>query len=145
MRCCHRDYWLEARPEGWLFPGKPKINPLSPRQLNRVSLTAKLMAGIHKPATLHALHHSLATHLLETNTDVRAIYYPAVAACSDERASFARPFQAENDGALYVCRHEDNPQYGQPLRGAQDVTGSYAPAGAGVTLGAGVSTEAGDC
>lgn len=35
-----RDYWLEARPEGWLFPGKPKINPLSPRQLNHVSSTA---------------------------------------------------------------------------------------------------------
>ena len=29
-----RDYWREARPEGWLFPGKPRINPLSPRQLN---------------------------------------------------------------------------------------------------------------
>jgi site-specific recombinase XerD len=24
-----RDYWRESRPEGWLFPGKPKINPLS--------------------------------------------------------------------------------------------------------------------
>ncbi|SDL63919.1 tyrosine-type recombinase/integrase, partial [Aliiruegeria lutimaris] len=29
-----RDYWCEARPEGWLFPGKPKINQISPRQLN---------------------------------------------------------------------------------------------------------------
>ena len=25
-----REYWLGSRPEGWLFPGKPKINPLSP-------------------------------------------------------------------------------------------------------------------
>ncbi|HMQ94101.1 MAG TPA: hypothetical protein PKA33_18840 [Amaricoccus sp.] len=31
-----RDYWREARPEGWLFPGKPKINPISPRQLERL-------------------------------------------------------------------------------------------------------------
>lgn len=23
-------YWCEARPEGWLFPGKPRINPVSP-------------------------------------------------------------------------------------------------------------------
>jgi integrase len=30
-----RDYWREARPAGWLFPGQPKINPLSSRQLNR--------------------------------------------------------------------------------------------------------------
>jgi integrase/recombinase XerD len=37
-----RDYWREARPEGWLFPGKPKINPISPRQLNRAFMSAKL-------------------------------------------------------------------------------------------------------
>jgi site-specific recombinase XerD len=59
-----RAWWREARPEGWLFPGKPKINPISPRQLNRAFTSAKHMAGVKKPATLQTLRHRFAMHPL---------------------------------------------------------------------------------
>lgn len=68
-----RDYWREARPQGWLFPGQSRVDPISPRQLNRAFTSAKAMAGVKKPATLHTLRHSFATHLLESNTDIRVI------------------------------------------------------------------------
>ena len=74
-----RAWWREARPEGWLFPGKPRINPISPRQLNRALTSAKHMAGVKKPATLHTLRHGFATPLLEANTPSRqhAAHAPA--------------------------------------------------------------------
>ena len=31
-----RAWWKAARPQGWLFPGQNRVNPLTPRQLNRV-------------------------------------------------------------------------------------------------------------
>ena len=44
-----RDYWREARPQGWLFPGKLKINPISPRQFNRALLPPKTWPGSPSP------------------------------------------------------------------------------------------------
>ena len=68
-----RDYWREAQPAGWLFPGKPKITPISARELSQAFNLAKHLVGLSKPATLHTLRHSFATHLLEANIDVRVI------------------------------------------------------------------------
>ena len=28
-----RAYWAASRPQGWLFPGRDPVNPLTPRQL----------------------------------------------------------------------------------------------------------------
>ena len=68
-----RAYWKVARPQGWLFPGRDPVNPLTPRQLNRACHAAAQAAGIDKRISPHTLRHSFATHLLEQKVDIRVI------------------------------------------------------------------------
>src|SRR5689334_3398233 len=60
-------------PAGWLFPSNRRGKPMTTRQLNRLFHEAADAAGIRKGVTLHALRHSFATHLLESDTDIRII------------------------------------------------------------------------
>ncbi|MFC5526712.1 tyrosine-type recombinase/integrase [Rhodanobacter ginsengisoli] len=58
---------------GWLFPGMNRINPLTPRQLNRAIHAAAQAAGIVKRVSMHTLRHSFATHLLEQKADIQVL------------------------------------------------------------------------
>ena len=68
-----RAWWREARPQGWLFPGRDPVNPLTTRQLRRAFDDARETAGIDKRVSLHTLRHCFATHLLEQKVDIRVI------------------------------------------------------------------------
>src|SRR5438309_5422368 len=85
-----RAWWKAARPQGWLFPGQNRVNPLTTRQLNRACHIAAHMADIKKRVSLHTLRHSFATHLLEQNTDIRVIQVLLGHAKLDTTARYTR-------------------------------------------------------
>jgi site-specific recombinase XerD len=85
-----RAWWRAARPEGWLFPGRNPVQPMTTRQLNRACHAAAQAAGIERNVSPHTLRHSFATHLLEQNVDVRVIQVLLGHAKLDSTALYTR-------------------------------------------------------
>jgi integrase/recombinase XerD len=68
-----REYYKVHKPTTYLFEGQTKGQPYDARSLQLILKQALQKTGITKPATLHWLRHSFATHLLESGTDLRYI------------------------------------------------------------------------
>ena len=67
-----RDYYKCYQPKYFLFEGQDG-GKYSEKSLENVFKQSLLKARIEKPATMHWLRHSYATHLLESGTDLRYI------------------------------------------------------------------------
>ncbi len=68
-----RQYWLEARPHGHLFPGRSGVAAINKTSVRKSLHLASAKAGLRKRVTPHILRHCFATHLMELGVDVRVI------------------------------------------------------------------------
>jgi site-specific recombinase XerD len=68
-----RAYWKVVRPANWLFPGQRPGTHLTTKRIHQVCVRASAAAGLTKRATVRALRHSFATHLLEAGANIRVI------------------------------------------------------------------------
>jgi integrase/recombinase XerD len=70
-----RQYWRKYHPKDWLFCNPSLKRPLSSAAVRKVFNKGLREAGIKKPAIVHTLRHSFATHLLEAGTDLYHIQH----------------------------------------------------------------------
>ena len=68
-----RQYYLQARPKHWLFPGAEPLQPMSKGTAQNIFYRAVAKAGLPDKGGIHCLRHSFATHCLENSIEITIV------------------------------------------------------------------------
>jgi site-specific recombinase XerD len=102
-----RQYWCTHRHPVWLFPARTRGGVLAAADKGPIAVcsiqgafqAALQECGILKPATVHTLRHSYATHLLEAGVDLRVIQAYLGHSSPTTTAIYTQLTQKTNDSA----------------------------------------------